>query len=286
MIGAGSVSARKTATPEIATRNCLSVKMSNILTEIVNHKRTEIAAARARVPLTQLESLLPLAPPVRDFTAALRTRHPMGVIAEVKKASPSAGIIREDFEPVQIARTYAAHGAACISVLTDEKFFQGHLDFLKRIRLAVEPPVLRKDFILDRYQIVEARAAGADAVLLIAECLSDAELTDLHACIIELGMQALVEIYDPENLERVLDLGVSLIGINNRDLRSFHTDLGHCTRLRQQIPSDVLGVGESGIHSRADVERLMSAGVHAILVGESLMRSPEIGPQLDRLLGR
>ncbi|MCA8987299.1 MAG: indole-3-glycerol phosphate synthase TrpC [Planctomycetaceae bacterium] len=258
--------------------------MKDILQDIVQHKRTEIAAARERVPLPELLAQIPSAPPVKDFVTQLRLSHPLGVIAEVKKASPSAGIIRMDFDPVAIAKTYAAHGAACISVLTDEKFFQGHLDFLKQIRKSVDLPLLRKDFILDRYQIAEARAAGADCILLIAECLDDAQLRDLYQYTRELGMQALVELYDEENLPRVLKLNPHIIGVNNRNLRTFETDLTHSITLRRQVRDTILFVSESGIHSREQTQQLISNGIHAILVGESLMRSEDIGAALEALL--
>ena len=259
--------------------------MSDVLTRIVDHKRTEIAAARARIPLEELERQLPGAPPIRDFVQSLRAHGPVGLIAEVKKASPSAGLIRPDFDPVEIAKTYVTGGAACISVLTDEKFFQGHLDFLGAIRQAVPIPVLRKDFILDRYQILEGRVAGADCVLLIAECLTDAELADLYGYTRQLGMHALIELYDPENLPRVLRVAPELVGVNNRNLRSFQVDLGHSTRLRDQVPASILFVSESGIERRADVETLQAASVEAILVGETLMRSDDIGAKIRELLG-
>tara|TARA_R100000789_G_scaffold100587_1_gene111878 strand:- start:17905 stop:18699 length:795 start_codon:yes stop_codon:yes gene_type:complete len=258
--------------------------VKNILDEIVAHKRGEIAAAKEKLPFEELVKQIPQAPPVRDFVTALRLSHPLGVIAEVKKASPSAGIIRDDFHPVEIAKTYAAHGAACISVLTDENFFQGHLDYLKAIRAAVDLPLLRKDFILDRYQIAEARAAGADCVLLIAECLEEAELRDLYQYTRELKMQALVELYDETNLERVLKLNPHIIGVNNRDLRTFETDLAHSIQIRKQVRDTILFVSESGIRSREDSERLIQSGINAILVGESLMRSDDIGKALQSLL--
>lgn len=260
--------------------------MPTILDEIVSHKRTEISAARATVPQADLEEQIASAPEPRDFADALRSQHPMGLIAEVKKASPSAGVIRENFDPVGIARTYASHGAACVSVLTDQRYFSGSLDDLREVRRTVECPVLRKDFIIDRYQILEARAAGADAVLLIAECLSDEELAELHSSAVGLGMQCLVELYEPDNLERVLRLNPPIVGVNNRNLKTMTTDLNHCIELRKQIPPDILMVGESGIHSRDDVERLQDAGIHAILVGETLMKSPDIGSKVDDLLGR
>lgn len=258
--------------------------MADILNRIMDHKRTEIAAARGRVSIAELELLAKQAPPPRDFAAALRAKHPMGLIAEVKRASPSAGLIRADFDPVAIAKTYAENGAACISVLTDEKFFQGHLDYLRQIRAAVDLPLLRKDFILDEYQIIEARAAGADCVLLIAECLDQAQLVDLYAVASSLGMQALVELHDACHLDRVLRLNPILMGVNNRDLRVMKTNLDHCIELRKLVGSEVLFVGESGIHTREHVERLMSGGVHAMLVGETLMKSPDIGAKVRELL--
>ncbi len=263
-----------------------SLFVSDILQQICEYKRTEIDAAKRTVPEAELERRLASAPTVRDFVDALTVKHPMGLIAEVKKASPSAGLIRADFDPVVIAMTYAAHGAACVSVLTDEHYFQGSLEYLKQIRTSIDRPVLRKDFILDRYQVIEARAAGADCVLLIAECLDDAELADLYAYATGLGMAALIEIYEPSNLDRVLRLDPPLVGVNNRNLKTMTTDLGHCVALRKEIPDDVLMVGESGIHERADVERLQNAGIHAILVGETLMKSPDIGEKVDDLLGK
>lgn len=260
--------------------------LTTVLDKIVATKREEIAAAKTARPVAQLEEALPAAPPVRDFFAALATGDDVRLIAEVKKASPSAGIIREDFDPVTIAKTYADHGASCISVLTDESYFQGSLEFLRQIRRAVDTPLLRKDFILDPYQLLEARAAGADAVLLIAECLDDCDLRSLHNRAIELGMTPLVEFYEPANLPRVLEAGARLIGINNRDLRSFETDLEHTIRLRQDIPEECVVVGESGIRTRADVDRLAAANVDAMLVGESLMRQQDIGAAVDALLGR
>lgn len=260
--------------------------MPTILERIVATKREEIAAAKAAVPLADLRGQLADAPPVRDFLSALSGGDPVRLIAEVKKASPSKGVIREDFEPVAIAEIYQRHGASCLSVLTDEPYFQGSLDYLRRIRAAVDLPVLRKDFILDPYQLVEARAAGADAVLLIAECLDDESLQQLHDEAVSLGMTPLVELYDEANLPRVLAVGARLIGVNNRDLKTFEVDLEHSVRMRRQIPDDRLFVGESGIRTRQDVQRLADAGVNAILVGESLMKSADIGTAVDALLGR
>jgi indole-3-glycerol phosphate synthase len=258
----------------------------SVLSSIVAAKRLELSKRREQVPEIELRGRLADAPPPRDFFAALANSEGIGLIAEVKKASPSAGVIRRDFDPVAIAKTYAAHGANCLSVLTDEPFFQGRLEYLEQVRAAVLLPVLRKDFILETYQLLEARAVGADAVLLIAECLDDCQLRKLHNEAIELGMTPLVELYEPKNLDRVLAAGASLIGVNNRDLRTFDVDLEQTLRLRPQVPDECLLVSESGIKSHADVQRLANAGVDAMLVGESLMREPNIGRALDRLLGR
>lgn len=262
--------------------------MTDVLDRIVAHKRTEVQAARKVVDLDHLRSAASAAPPPRDFEGALRRAHPMGLIAEVKRASPSAGLIRADFDPARIAAAYTAHGAACISVLTDREFFQGSLDDLRQVRRTVGVPILRKDFIVDELQVLEARAAGADCVLLIAECLTDAELAALYDAARKQGLQTLIELYEPANLDRVLSLSPrpTLIGVNNRNLQTFVTDLEHCIRLRRQVPDDVLLVGESGIHTRSDVVRLAEAGIHAVLVGESLMRADDIGAKVDEILGR
>jgi indole-3-glycerol phosphate synthase len=259
--------------------------MTTILDRIVASKRREIDAARSRVSAAELERCLSAAAPVRDFRAALDVPGTVQFIAEVKRASPSAGLIRPDFDPVAIARTYADHGAACISVLTDEAFFQGHLSYLEQVRAAVAPPLLRKDFILDRYQLLEARAAGADAVLLIAEILDDESLSRLFRQAHDLGMQCLVELYDASNLPRVLGAGARLVGVNNRDLRTFATRLEHTLELAERMPADCCLVSESGIRSRDDVLRFQAAGVRAVLVGETLMRAPDIGARLDELRG-
>jgi indole-3-glycerol phosphate synthase len=258
----------------------------NILDEIIARKRQEVAAAKAVVPEAALRERLAAAPPVRDFFAAVGGRGTISLIAEVKKASPSRGVLRQDFEPVRIAEIYQEHGAAAVSVLTDEHYFQGSLENLRRIRQAIDLPVLRKDFIIDRYQVVEARAAGADAVLLIAECLDDAALRALHDAICELGMTPLVELFDPANLPRVLNAGARLVGINNRDLRTFRTELDHTLRMRHLVPGDRRLVAESGIRNRPDMLRLEAAGVDAMLVGETLVTRPDIGTAVDELLGR
>jgi indole-3-glycerol phosphate synthase len=259
--------------------------MPTILDNIVATKRAEIARAKSNRPESTLLRRLAEAPPPRDFLAALSAGPPIRLIAEVKKASPSKGVIRADFNPVAIARTYQQHGAACISVLTDVSYFQGSLDYLRQVHAAVDLPVLRKDFIIDPYQVVEAREAGADAVLLIAECLDDESLAQLHDAIVDLGMTPLVELYDPANLPRVLQIGARLLGVNNRNLHTFEVDLEHTLRLWRQIPADRLLVGESGIHTRADVQRLEAAGVQAMLVGEALLVKPNVGAAVDELLG-
>jgi indole-3-glycerol phosphate synthase len=260
--------------------------MGTILDKIVATKQREIALAKAARPEVELHERLESAPQVRNFFAPLAAGGPIRLIAEVKKASPSKGIIRADFNHLEIAATYEQHGATCLSVLTDESYFQGSLRYLEEIHAAVRLPVLRKDFILDPYQLLEARVAGADAVLLIAECLDDCHLRALFNRAVELGMTPLVELYEPENLQRVFDAGATLIGINNRDLRTFHTDLEHTLRMRERIPDECVLVGESGIRTRDDVLRLEAAGVDAILVGESFMAEPDVGSAVDRLLGR
>jgi indole-3-glycerol phosphate synthase len=259
--------------------------VTTILDTIVASKHKEIATARSCVPDAELERRLAAAPPVRDFRFSLERQAGVQMIAEVKKASPSAGVLRADFDPVQIARIYEQHGAACLSILTDAPFFQGQLAYLAAIRGAVGLPLLRKDFILDCYQLLEARLAGADAVLLIAEILDGPELSRLLRATWELGMDALVELYEADNLPRVLDSGARLIGVNNRDLRTFETRLEHTLELAARIPAGCCLVSESGIRTRQDVLRLESAGVRAILVGETLMRAPDIGAKLEELRG-
>lgn len=259
--------------------------MADILTRIVETKWGEIAAAKAAVPEAALRQRISDFAPPREFAKALRVPGELRVIAEVKKASPSAGVIREDFDPVAIGRTYEQHGAAAISVLTDEQYFQGKLEFLTAVRSAVRVPCLRKEFILDRYQLLEACAAGADAVLLIAEILPGNRLKELSQEALGLDLEVLVELHDADQLPRVLDSGATVVGINNRDLRSFVTRLEHTLELLPRIPADVTVVSESGIKTREDMAKLKAAGVHAVLVGESLMRSPDIGAALDDLRG-
>lgn len=249
-------------------------------------KWREIATARERTPADELERIVAGMPPARGFAAALRQPGEVRVIAEVKKASPSAGIIRADFDPVRIAETYERHGAACVSVLTDVEYFHGSLTYLTAIRERVRLPLLRKDFILDRYQLLEARAAGADAALLIAEILPNGRLRELHREAIALGLDVLVELHDADQLPRVLDAGATLVGVNNRDLRTFHTRLETTLDLMHRMPTGVTVVSESGIRTRADLDRLAAAGVRAVLVGESLMRADDIGAALDALRGQ
>jgi len=264
----------------------------NILEKIVWEKDRELTAARDRVPLDQLKRQVAELPAPRDFVAALRAacRKP-AVIAEVKKASPSKGVIREDFDPEAIARGYAAGGASCLSVLTDKPFFQGGFDVLVQVRQVVELPLLCKDFILSPYQLYQARAAGADAALLIAAILTDVDMAYLLKVARSLGLAVLVEVHDAAELERVLALdGVQLIGINNRDLATFHTDLATTEQLMAQYGDQVrakgaLLVSESGLFSRDDLDRVQSAGADAVLVGESLMRQPDVTAALEALIG-
>jgi indole-3-glycerol phosphate synthase len=259
--------------------------MPTILDQIVETKWREIAAAKAAVPEARLESQLASLEAAHGFTAALRRLEAMHVIAEVKKASPSAGVIRADFDPVRVAKTYEQHGAACVSVLTDETYFQGHLSYLSEVRRAVKLPLLRKDFILDRYQLLEARCAGADAALLIAEILPGDRLAELHREAVACGLDVLVELHDAEELPRVLASGATLVGVNNRDLRTFETRLDHTLDLMPRFPPGVTVVSESGIRTADDLHRLAAAGVSAVLVGESLMRAQDIGAALDQLRG-
>jgi indole-3-glycerol phosphate synthase len=257
-----------------------------VLEKIVARKREEVAVARERVPTAALEGRLAVAPPVRDFFAAVSAPGAIRLIAEFKRKSPSAGELRPGATIEDVVRGYADAGAAALSVLTDAVGFGGNLVDLESARVAVPLPVLRKEFVVDRYQVLEARAHGADAVLLIAECLDDCHLRSLYRQILDLGMTPLVELHSAEHLDRVLDLGTTLVGINNRDLHSMTTDLDHVLRLRDRVPAECVLVAESGIRNRADVERLEQAGIGAMLVGESLLRSPDPGAAAAALLGR
>jgi len=257
-----------------------------ILDTILAHKHEEIAERQAHVRQAELARQIADLPPTRGFLKALQQPKigPVALIAEVKKASPSAGIIRPDFDPVQIARIYEQNGASCLSVLTDEKFFQGHDDYLKTIKSAVSLPLLRKDFTVDAYQIYEARVLGADAILLIVAALTPAQLKEYQALARYLDMAALVEVHTEVETEIALDAGAKLIGINSRDLNTFVTDLGTVERLVAMVPADVTLIAESGIKTPADVQRVANAGAKAILVGETLMRAPDIGAALTELL--
>jgi len=260
--------------------------MSDILQRILARKREEIDARRARVSEKALIARLHGAPRLRGFVDALRRRVDAGdaaVIAEVKKASPSKGVMRADFHPAAIAASYAAAGAACLSVLTDIDFFQGADEYLQQARDACALPALRKDFTIDAYQVYEARALGADCILLIVAALDDARLHELARLAAALGMDVLVEVHDAAELERALQTDALLIGINNRNLRTFETRLDTTLDLRARVPDERLLVTESGIHAPADVARMRAAGVHAFLVGEAFMRAPDPGAELRRL---
>jgi indole-3-glycerol phosphate synthase len=260
--------------------------MSDILDRILAVKRDEVAAAQARVPLGELRARAEAAPPVRAFVAGLRRRIAAGeaaVIAEIKKASPSRGVLRADFRPAAIAASYQRHGAACLSVLTDRQFFQGAPGFLQEARAACELPVLRKDFLVDPYQLYEARAMGADAILLIVAALDLPALRDFEAIADGLGMAVLVEVHDRSELDLALQLATPLLGINNRNLRSFAVSLQTTLELLPRIPSDRLVVTESGILARPDVRLLREHGVHAFLVGEAFMRADDPGEALAAL---
>jgi indole-3-glycerol phosphate synthase len=262
--------------------------VSDILQTILARKAEEVRERSARVPLAELEARCRDLPDPRGFAAALEAAIDAGrpaVIAEIKKASPSKGVIRPDFDPVQIAASYERGGAACLSVLTDVDFFQGSDDYLQQARAACALPVLRKDFVVDPYQVVEARALGADCILLIVAALDDAQLLGLTLLAAELDLDVLVEVHDRAELERALDLPVRLVGINNRDLRSFQVSLDTTLALRDAVPADRLLVTESGILAPDDVARMRRAGVHAFLVGEAFMRAPDPGIELARLFG-
>jgi indole-3-glycerol phosphate synthase len=264
--------------------------MDDILKRIVAVKHEEIKAAHAVRPLAALRREAEQLGGLRDFEAALRAKVAAGsplkgsaVIAEIKKASPSKGVIRADFRPAEIAASYAGHGAACLSVLTDAQFFQGAPAYLQQARAACALPVLRKDFMVDEYQVYEARAMGADCILLIAACLDDAQMADLEACAQSLGLAVLVEVHDGAELDRALRLKTPLVGINNRNLRSFEVTLDTTLGLLKRVPAERLLVTESGILGPADVQTMRAAGVHAFLVGEAFMRAPDPGVALAEL---
>jgi len=256
-----------------------------ILQKIVENKREEVARHKEILPLGELRQMLADRPPTRDFEGAIRDRG-CAVIAEVKRSSPSKGLIREDFNPIEIAGIYADNGASAISILTERKFFEGNAAYVPQIRRAVRLPLLRKDFIIDPYQINETRVLGADALLLIARLLEAGELRDFIGLASELGLAALVEVHDAADMEKAVSSGARIVGINNRDLATFRTDLDVSIRLARRIPKGITVVSESGIGSRGDIEKLMEAGIHAFLVGESLMREKDVGKKLRELLGK
>lgn len=260
--------------------------MTDILTRIIRHKAEEISERAQRLPLPALRERCAAQPDPRGFLEALESRiwqRQPAVIAEIKKASPSRGVIREDFDPEAIADSYARGGAACLSVLTDEQFFQGCDENLTRARQRCQLPALRKDFMIDPYQVWESRAIGADCILLIVAALGDAQLVDLSGLALELGMDVLVEVHDRQELERALELKIPLLGINNRDLRTFETTLDTTLELLEDIPEGHVVITESGIHTREDVELMQQRGVYGFLVGEAFMRAAEPGRELARL---
>jgi len=263
--------------------------MADILQRILAVKAQEVSAAEALLPLAQVQAAARAAEPARDFAGALRNRIAAGkpaVIAEVKKASPSKGVLREQFDPAAIAATYESHGAACLSVLTDRQFFQGGMDDLKAARGACSLPVLRKDFMMDAYQVYEARAAGADCILLIVAALTPARMLELEATAHELGMAVLVEVHDAAELDVALKLQTPLIGVNNRNLRTFETTLQTTLDLLSKIPAQRLVITESGILKSEDVARMRAHDVHGFLVGEAFMRAADPGAELERLFGK
>jgi indole-3-glycerol phosphate synthase len=262
--------------------------VSDILERIVAVKREEVTAAAKRKSLSVVRADAESRVLTRDFLGAMRAKvtagHP-AVIAEIKKASPSKGVLRSDFIPADIAQTYAEHGAACLSVLTDQQFFQGSIDYLKQARASCHLPVLRKDFVVDAYQVYESRACGADCILLIAACLDDAQMADFEAIARGLDMAVLVEVHDRAELQRALKLKTPLLGINNRNLKTFEVSLDTTLGMLDEVPAERLLVSESGIHTREDVSRMTAAGVHAFLVGEAFMRAPDPGVALADLFG-
>jgi indole-3-glycerol phosphate synthase len=261
--------------------------MSDILNKILRDKAIEVVERAEQVSLPALSREVENLPAARGFTAAIRKAiesSGVAVIAEIKKASPSKGIIREQFDPASIARSYASNGASCLSVLTDEKYFQGHTDYLKAARNACKIPILRKDFMIDPYQIYEARVMGADAILLIAAALGDPMMSDMEQIALALGMDVLVEVHNEEELERALRLQSPLLGINNRNLRTFETRLETTLSMLSSIPADKVVVSESGINSADDIALLQQNNVNAFLVGEALMRHEEPGQALAALL--
>ncbi len=263
--------------------------MSDILQKIVEVKRTEVAAGKSKVPLAAMRADAESRVLTRDFIGALRSKIASGqaaVIAEVKKASPSKGLLRPDFIAADIAQSYAEHGAACLSVLTDVQFFQGAIDHLKQARASCDLPVLRKDFVIDAWQVYQSRAMGADCILLIAACLDDAQMAEFEGIARSLDMAVLAEVHDAAELQRALKLKTPLIGINNRDLSSFEVNLDTTLTLHAEVPQDRIVITESGIAQREDVARLRAAGVNAFLVGEAFVRADEPGVALAKLFAQ
>ena len=256
-----------------------------ILDDIVEVKRREVAERKETIPLSSLEKTIEGMPPTRDFRKAL-TGGGCSIIAEVKRRSPSRGVIRKDFDPIRIAGAYEEHGAAAVSVLTDETFFGGSSEDLTAVKSSISLPILRKEFIIDPWQIRESRAIGADALLLIAAILQENELREFRELAVSLGLASLVEVHDRRELEKALSSGAEIIGINNRDLRTFTTDIATSLALAPLVPADRIVVSESGIRSRAEIETLMQAGIRGFLIGETLVASPEIGTTLRGFLGR
>ena len=257
----------------------------SVLSEILADKRGELDRARRAVPLSALQRQIATAPRPRDFVGAIANAVPPALIAEVKQASPSKGLLRLDYDPVALARAYQLNGAHCVSVLTETTHFQGHLDHLRAVREAVTLPVMRKDFIFDEYQILESRVAGADAVLLIVAALPAHDLQHLLSVSHAVGMAAFVEVHNAEELEEAVQAQARLIGINNRDLHVFRTDLATSLALAPLVPKDRLVISESGIKSRADMLKLAAAGIHGALVGEAFMRSADVGAKVREMLG-
>jgi indole-3-glycerol phosphate synthase len=262
--------------------------MNDILKKILDVKKEEVAELQKNFPLNQLKEKISSLPKTRDFTRAIRNHilnHQLAVIAEIKKASPSQGVIRENFDPVSIALSYQKAGAACLSILTDRKFFQGSPDYLQQVREVCDLPLLRKDFIIDAYQIYESRAIGADCILLIVSALSDEQLAEFSDLARELGLAVLIEVHDAEELTRALALNSPLIGVNNRNLKTFQVDIQTTLSLSKQLTDEHILIAESGIHTRADVKLLRDQHVNAFLVGESLMRAENPGGKLQEIFG-
>ncbi|MFQ5603491.1 MAG: indole-3-glycerol phosphate synthase TrpC [bacterium] len=259
--------------------------MKTILNEIVGHKAEEIRLRKQKMPVAELLSLCHYVPTPRSFTAGLKDEPTVQVIAEIKKASPSAGLIRTDFVPEALAEAYENNGARAVSIITDEKYFQGSLNHIHSVRQVIELPILRKDFILDSYQVVEARAYGADLVLLILNLLTDSQCTDLVDAVQEFRMEFLVEIHTPAEVERAVKMGFNLIGINNRNLDTFEVDVATTDKLLQDLPREITVVSESGIKNRQHVQRLGELGVDAVLIGETLMRQIDVGAALTHFTG-